>query len=193
MMNRKLLVTIFFGVTLVIMGTISQIEASSKQFGIGFAVGQPTDLSAKYWLSGNTALDFGLGWSTGYGYDRYGDCWDQGYYNRHSGYCNDRGYYYSDYNDRNGYRGLHLHMDYLFHNFNVFRSSERIPLFYGPGISVNFWNHGDVNLGIRGDIGIAWMPHTAPFDIFFELAPVMMIVPGTFFDFNAGLGGRFYF
>jgi len=35
----------------------------SNGFGLGIIVGQPTGLSAKYWLSSNNALDFGLGYS----------------------------------------------------------------------------------------------------------------------------------
>jgi hypothetical protein len=32
-------------------------------FGLGVVVGEPTGLSAKYWLSRQQALDFGLAWS----------------------------------------------------------------------------------------------------------------------------------
>jgi hypothetical protein len=44
---------IFSGVTL----------AQSNRFGLGIILGQPTGLSAKYWISSNNALDFGLGYS----------------------------------------------------------------------------------------------------------------------------------
>lgn len=34
-----------------------------KEFGLGIMVGSPTGISAKYWVSGTNALDFGLGYS----------------------------------------------------------------------------------------------------------------------------------
>jgi hypothetical protein len=37
--------------------------AQSNGFGLGIIVGQPTGISAKYWISSNNALDFGLGYS----------------------------------------------------------------------------------------------------------------------------------
>jgi hypothetical protein len=164
-------------------------RAGDHNLGVGFILGEPTALSIKYWTSGNTALDFGLGW--GLGYNRYGDCWDGNYYDKHKNYCNDRGYYYGD--DRYGYRGLHFHADYFFHNFNVIKTSERFPIYYGPGVNLNLWNHGNAQFGLRGVLGIAWMPRSAPLDLFLELAPVLEIFPGTWVDVNAGLGARFYF
>ncbi len=166
-------------------------KAAGHNLGVGVILGQPTALSAKYWTSANTALDFGLGW--GLGYDQYNSCWDGDYYNNHQNYCNNRGYYYADRNDRYGYRGLHFHADYLFHNFNVIRTPEKFPIYYGPGVNLNFWNHGDSQIGVRGVLGIAWMPRTVPMDVFFELAPVLELFPGTWVDINAGIGARFYF
>ena len=37
--------------------------AQSNGFGLGIILGQPTGISAKYWTSGSTAFDFGLGYS----------------------------------------------------------------------------------------------------------------------------------
>jgi len=37
--------------------------AQQKGFGLGVVLGEPTGISAKYWLSSGTALDFGLGYS----------------------------------------------------------------------------------------------------------------------------------
>jgi hypothetical protein len=174
-----------------VLTLIPMVQAGGRNFGVGFILGQPTAISAKYWTSANTALDFGVGW--GLGYDNYNECWDSRYYYDHVNRCNDRGYYYADYNDRNGYRGLHVHADYLFHNFNVIKSSEKLPIYYGPGVALNLWRHGDTELGFRGVCGLAWMPRTAPLDLFFEIAPVMILFPGTWVDINAGIGGRFYF
>lgn len=170
---------------------VSAASSAGRNFGLGLIVGEPTAISAKLWTSRTTAFDFGVGWGLGWGYDRYGNCRDFYYYERHRNYCDDRGYYYDD--RRYGYRGLHLHMDYLMHNFNLIRSSEKLPLYYGPGVNLNFWNRGGAQVGVRGVLGMAWMPRTAPFDLFLEIAPVLQIVPGTWLDVNGGIGGRFYF
>ena len=37
--------------------------AQQKDFGLGVIPGEPTGISAKYWLTQGTALDFGLGYS----------------------------------------------------------------------------------------------------------------------------------
>ncbi len=38
-------------------------RAQNKEFGLGVMLGEPTGFSAKYWLSDNKALDFGLAYS----------------------------------------------------------------------------------------------------------------------------------
>lgn len=37
--------------------------SQTRGFGLGVIVGEPTGISAKYWLSGDNALDFALGYS----------------------------------------------------------------------------------------------------------------------------------
>ncbi len=172
-------------------------SAGGRNFGVGIILGEPTALSAKYWTSSTTAFDFGIGWGAGRGWNRYGvgytddRCYDNGYYNSHPGYCDARSY--DNGGSGYGYSGLHLHADYLYHNFNLFHARDKVPLYYGPGISFNTWQRYDPNFGIRGVIGVAWMPNNAPIDIFFELAPVLELFPGIYPDVNAGLGARFYF
>ena len=38
-------------------------SAQSNGFGVGIILGEPTGISAKYWTTGSTAFDFGLGYS----------------------------------------------------------------------------------------------------------------------------------
>ena len=53
-------------VFLVIIGVNqAQAQTNSGDFGIGLILGEPTGLSAKYYLGGNNALDFGVAWSLG--------------------------------------------------------------------------------------------------------------------------------
>ncbi len=169
-------------------------SAQGRNFGIGLVLGDPTGLTAKYWTSSTTALDFAIGWS-GY-WNRYGyydpACSDGRYYDSHRDYCNRYAY---DYRDRYGYGWdiFHFHADYLFHNFDLIRATERFPLYYGPGLAINYYDYHFLQVGVRGDFGIAWMPRRAPMDLFLELAPTLNLFPGPDLDVNAGLGARFYF
>lgn len=56
---RKIAILLFFFVTIYSIPSFSQ----SKGFGLGVIVGEPTGISAKYWTTSSTALDFGLGYS----------------------------------------------------------------------------------------------------------------------------------
>ena len=181
-------------------------SAGGRNFGLGVVMPSPTGLSAKLWTSGTTAIDFVLGWSGGgYGYRRgypegYNDgrCYDNGFYRNNVRYCNDQAYGYYGYDgrywgSRYGWRTFHIHADYLFHNFNLIRTSERFPLFYGPGINIEYWEYEELALGVRGNFGIAWLPRRAPMDVFLELGPVVNLFPEPFFHVNVGLGTRFYF
>lgn len=38
-------------------------SSQSRGFGLGIILGEPTGISAKYWTTGSTAFDFGLGYS----------------------------------------------------------------------------------------------------------------------------------
>lgn len=55
---RKIAVVLFLFIALSVT-SFSQ----SKGFGLGIILGEPTGISAKYWTSSSTALDFGLGYS----------------------------------------------------------------------------------------------------------------------------------
>ncbi|MFZ5947523.1 MAG: hypothetical protein ACOYU5_06095 [Stygiobacter sp.] len=41
----------------------TEIISQEKGFGIGVMIGEPTGISAKYWLDNSTAVDFGLAYS----------------------------------------------------------------------------------------------------------------------------------
>ncbi|MEO7425508.1 MAG: hypothetical protein ABI036_10000 [Fibrobacteria bacterium] len=171
-------------------------QAAGRNFGLGVELGDPTGFSAKLWTSATTALDFNLGWG-GYwtGRDGYYDpeCDRRSFYDRNRNYCDDQAYNYRGDYYGYGWRIFHVHADYLFHNFDAIRSTERFPLFYGPGISVNYRDYNFLQLGVRGDFGIAWMPRRVPMDIFLELAPTMQLFPGPAFEVSGGIGARYYF
>lgn len=97
------------------------------------------------------------------------------------------GYSFSPKNSR-----LHLHADYLFH-LRLTNTSEKFSLYYGPGVRIKTREDDDSVLGIRGALGITWIPRNTPLDFFFEVVPVFTLIPATSFDINAGLGARYYF
>jgi hypothetical protein len=87
---------------------------------------------------------------------------------------------------------FHLHMDYLFHNYRVFKVKRgKLPLYYGIGGRVKF--EEETRVGIRIPVGVCYLFRNQPLDIFFEIVPVLDITPETDFDINASVGIRFFF
>ncbi|KAF0149737.1 MAG: hypothetical protein FD143_2718 [Ignavibacteria bacterium] len=50
-------------VVLVGFGIINSVRSQEEGYGFGIMLGEPTGLSAKYWLDGKKALNFGLAYS----------------------------------------------------------------------------------------------------------------------------------
>ena len=131
--------------------------AQQKGFGLGVVLGEPTGISAKYWLTSGTALDFGLGYS----FTSSNSLFD-------------------------------FYVDYVFHNSNMINSEENFVVYYGPGARLKI-KESTSRLGVRGVIGILWIPRGTNFDVFVEIAPILDIIPATKFDFAGGIGGRYFF
>ena len=87
---------------------------------------------------------------------------------------------------------LHLYTDYVFHNAEWIRSDKNIIVYYGPGVRLHLNEHQS-RLGVRGVIGILWIPEGSQFDLFVEAAPMLDIIPATKFGLAGGIGGRFFF
>jgi hypothetical protein len=96
---------------------------------------------------------------------------------------------------------LHVHADYLFHEFNLFPVKEgKLPIYFGIGGRFKLGDHrddynddNDNRVGIRVPVGIAYLFKKVPVDIFLEIVPIMDLVPETALNFNAGIGARFFF
>ncbi len=87
---------------------------------------------------------------------------------------------------------MHIHVDYLFHYFNLFNIEKgKLPLYFGIGGRVKLAD--DTKVGVRIPVGIDYMFSNAPVDIFLEVVPLLNLVPDTEFDINAGIGVRFFF
>lgn len=135
----------------------------ARKLGVGFSIADPVSINMKAWTSSSEAVNVSIGWTRAM--VRVGNTW---YYDKSR---------------------IHLIADYLWHDFQVFETKERLPLYYGAGARLS----GPVgHLGIRGVMGIAWMPRTAPIDVFLEIAPVFYLAPINGVGFDTGLGFRFY-
>jgi hypothetical protein len=87
---------------------------------------------------------------------------------------------------------LHLHTDFLVHNFDLIDVSEgQLPFYFGIGAYLDFASN--LGLGIRIPIGLAYHFDSAPLEIFAEIAPGLSLLPGTDFYLGGGIGIRYYF
>ena len=149
---------IYLLLVVVLLFIISNLNfAQQKGFGLGVVLGEPTGISAKFWLTPGTALDFGLGYS----FTSSNSLFD-------------------------------FYVDYVFHNSNMINSEENFVIYYGPGARLNI-KESTSRLGVRGVIGLLWLPRGTNFDVFVEVAPILDIIPETKFDFSGGIGGRYFF
>jgi hypothetical protein len=87
---------------------------------------------------------------------------------------------------------IHVHADYLFHNFRLFHVEKGdLVFYYGIGGRVKTVNKTQV--GIRIPLGLSYLFEKDPLEIFFELGPIMNLTPKTLFRMTTGVGIRYYF
>jgi hypothetical protein len=87
---------------------------------------------------------------------------------------------------------LHLHADYLIHDFRVIRMEEdNFPLYYGIGGRIRFEENDKI--GVRIPVGMNYLFTDAPLDIFLEIVPLLNLAPSTDFDLNGAIGVRYFF
>ena len=192
-----------FALSAGILILFSLAQGRTNNFGVGFMLGEPTGFTAKLWLSQSNALSFALGWRYWGGYYNRGDCgysdprcYDNAFYNANRGYCNDC----FDCDQGYRWRSVHMHADYLKHNFSLIPSPERFAVYYGAGMMMDFGGgyyydrtYYDYLIGVRGPFGLTWLHRDNTFDIFLELSPALLIFPYIDFILNGSLGGRYYF
>jgi hypothetical protein len=172
-------VTFFFAVLLVTQAaSVHATEVgTSRTFGLGVQLFDPTALIGKAFLDRNNALDFGVGfWG-------YGRCVDA---NGNVYYCDNSARYFS------------FHFDYLYEE-PIVDSVVRLDWHVGVGGRMAFWNHAryvDRELGLfaRVPVGLdlgfrrpRWL------EVYLEIAPGLWIYPPLDFDIDVGLGARAYF
>jgi hypothetical protein len=178
-MKRTLLTTLAAALLLAAVGQAAQATevGYSRKFGLGVMIGDPTGLSAKLWVAPTNAIDFGLGFWSG-----FGECFTDNNGNR---VC-------SGYGANNGT----FNMDYLWQS-NIVRGSAQLDWHIGGGGRF-VWFGGCSNdcvvVSARAPIGLDLMfTNPAFLEVFFELAFSFEIVPQFNFGPEGGLGVRFYF
>lgn len=178
-MKRVILFTLLLACITTVSRRASATEVgSSRPFGLGVQLFEPTALIGKYFLDRNDALDFGVGfWG-------YGRCYDA------------NGPYYCD--RSNGF--FSLHFDYLYEETIVQNAPIKLDWHAGVGGRMVFNsyvdNHGthDVALFARVPLGLdltfrrpSWL------EVYLEIAPGLWVIPPLTFDIDVGLGVRAYF
>jgi hypothetical protein len=152
----------------------------SRNFGLGFQIGEPTAITAKAFVGRANAFDFGLGFG-GWGYSW---CTDG----------NGRSYRCGDIN-----HNFSFHMDYLYQE-NIVNATNRLDWYAGFGGRLITSAYGRDELGhdvvvlARVPLGIAAMFRRPDFlEAYLEIAPALVIVPPLDFTIDVGLGVRAYF
>ncbi len=97
-----------------------------------------------------------------------------------------------------GRTSIHLHGDYLWHNFSIFPVDQgQLPIYYGVGARYkdNRARSGRTrdHFGIRVPFGIAYHLENRPLEIFGEIVPIFDLTPKTGVSLNAAVGFRIYF
>lgn len=180
-MKRTIVAALMAVILLTAVGRPAQATevGYGRRFGLGFVLGDPTGLSAKYWIGSTNALDFGLGF---WGYGATNPCFQD-----NGNECSRWGYHNGTFN-----------MDYLWQSRLVHSGGVQLDWHVGAGGRIVWWG-GNCNgdcfaLAARAPIGLDLMFQNPSFlEVFFELAPSFYVIPGFGFDIEGGLGVRFYF
>ena len=88
-----------------------------------------------------------------------------------------------------GSGSMHVHVDYLRHNWLDINDGD-LALYYGLGGRVLFKD--DPKVGVRIPVGMQYMIPNSRLSVFFEVAPLMDLIPDTSFEVNGGLGLRIF-
>jgi hypothetical protein len=138
--------------------------AAESGFGAALVLGEPMGLSAKLWLSPDFSLDAGAGWSM---------------YRR----------------TETGMRKIgstYFYLESLYHFFDTVKAKTgKFVYFIGLGAETAL--EEDLYLGARIPFGMTYMFENAPIDIFLELAPSLVFMPGITSDTGAFAGLRYWF
>lgn len=148
----------------------SESGAHGKDFGLGIMLGEPSGLSAKYWQSSNTAIDFGLTYAFGNYFAFLADyLWE----------------FPGAIAPVNGSQFIPY----------VGVGAMMIVASTGGRASVFGTSYTSTSLGlaVRVPFGIEFLPNGVSLGVFAEIVPGLGLIPGMFGLVQGDVGVRFYF
>lgn len=147
-------------------------NSQGGDFGIGVILGEPTGFSAKKWLDGTHAVDFGLAYSFGNSFTFLSDyLWHfPGFFGRSSEFSRNLSAYLGVGGTLLIFSGSHWHGRYG-----------------------HKYDSGSLGLGLRIPFGAEWMIPSTPLGLSLELVPGMLLAPETDVFVQGGVALRFYF
>jgi len=96
--------------------------------------------------------------------------------------------------ETSGDNEFHIYGDYLYHMNDLIKVPHgKLPLYFGGGLRFIDREKKKDKLGIRIPVGIEYLFKNVSLGAFFELVPILNLTPDTDFDFEAGIGIRFFF
>jgi len=96
--------------------------------------------------------------------------------------------------ETSGDNEFHIYGDYLYHMNDLIKVPHgKLPLYFGAGLRFIDREKKKDKFGIRIPVGIEYLFENVPLGAFFELVPILNLKPDTEFDFEAGIGIRFFF
>ena len=88
---------------------------------------------------------------------------------------------------------FHVHGDFIMHKYDLINVSKgELPVYFGLGARILF-SDPDMKIGVRVPVGLDYHFAGGPFDLFFEVVPILNLVPSTDFDINGAIGFRYFF
>jgi hypothetical protein len=140
-------------------------HARAPGLGLGLTLGEPVGTTASYRVNDRAAVQGQLGWSF-------------------------------------GQRQVHFSVDGIYDVLEI-PSDESMgfayPLYLGAGLRLRAGHpkgapdRPGATLGLRLPVGVGVIPDASPLEVFFELVPVLVIVPYVTGGVDAVLGGRVVF
>jgi len=172
------LVTLFAFLLLLVPPAQATEVGTSRVFGMGVQIGEPTGIVGKAFLGGGNALDFGIGFA-GWGW---------------RGRCEGPDGRWHDCPNRREYFSVHL--DYLW-EASFFAQPFRLDWHAGVGgrfVDWYDWDYHATAFLARVPLGLDFaFRRPAWLEAFIEVAPGLMLVPGLDFWIDVGVGARAYF
>jgi len=143
---------------------VAAADVGARTWELGVILGEPTGLSAKYWKTANTAIDFGAAWSFGH----------DGNFHLHCDYL---------YHNFNIFEVDQGSLPLYFGIGGRVRFESDDPKDDSKGTRV----------GLRLVLGLEYIVADYPMSVFFEVAPIVDVAPKTEGSMNGGLGIRYVF